>query len=313
MSNILYLGSQDFYVGQGSKGPVICCTINGVVFVMFHADPQKCQNCDVAKPEFQQLPHIISGAKFAYCNMSRCEDLAEMSFKTITPLNRVPLFILFVNGRPFMNYTGQRQLKHFAEFMQLALQRLQQQTVFGSNGQAEILSPEQAEKENGNLPYDYDYVTVTNPTMIGQVTCEEGVCYLMPAKEGYGGTEDASKRQAMNPMQQPVALGQQQQQRSPAMPQQMQGPPPQQQYRAVAPPQQQYMNRMPQQQPQQPYYPPQQQQFQQPYYAPVQQPYYPPPQAATSRPMMTQAQQQMYPAAQQQPYYPPQQQYYQQR
>jgi len=306
MSNILYLGSQDFYVGQGSKGPVICCTINGVVFVMFHADPQKCQNCDVAKPEFQQLPHIISGAKFAYCNMSRCEDLAEMSFKTITPLNRVPLFILFVNGRPFMNYTGQRQLKHFAEFMQLALQRLQQQTVFGSNGQAEILSPEQAEKENGNLPYDYDYVTVTNPTMIGQVTCEEGVCYLMPAKEGYGGTEDASKRQAMNPMQQ-------QQQRSPAMPQQMQGPPPQQQYRAVAPPQQQYMNRMPQQQPQQPYYPPQQQQFQQPYYAPVQQPYYPPPQAATSRPMMTQAQQQMYPAAQQQPYYPPQQQYYQQR
>ena len=77
MNNLFYLGDQDFYVSQGPKGPVICSTQKGVLFVFFHADSNVCKYCDTAKPEFMQLPHIIGGSKFGLCNLTRFKQLAQ--------------------------------------------------------------------------------------------------------------------------------------------------------------------------------------------------------------------------------------------
>jgi len=297
MSSVLYLGEQDFYVGKGNRGNVICCNQPGVVFVMFHADPKVCQFCDLAKPEFMQIGQVIASAKFALCNLSRCKGLVTQSFQTITPLDKVPLFILFVNGRPFMNYNGEKQLNAFAEFMQQALQRLQQATIQTNNGGTNVASfgSDNPVKTAHGIEYDYDYITVTNSSMIGQVTCtDEGVCYLT-AKESYGPMNADKTGNNPHSQQQP------QQQRQP-QPQQAYRPPPQ-----MAQPQ---MAQMQPQMGQQMYYP--QQQFQQqqyPAYQPVQQPYYPMQQP--TRPLMTQPQQQYYaPQPQQIAYQPPQQQQY---
>ena len=293
MNNTQYLGEFDFEVSKSAKGPVIATKVPGVVFVMFHADPGVCQACDLAKPEFGQLFQHFPSAKFAYCNLSRNQRLSSMSFQTITPLNKVPLFIVFVNGRPFVNYTGERQFKFFAEFMQQVLQRLASQQVQTSNGQSHTFSSDDyMEKTAHGIAYDYDYVTVNNSSTMGQVTCtEEGVCYLTAAESQ--GPMTADVRNQRNPMNDQVPLGQMAHQNQRTFAQQPQP--------------QQYMNR--QQQQQQPYYPPQQppQQFQQPaYYPQVQQPYYPP--QYTQQPNMTHAQPQYYPRQQQQAYYPPQQQ-----
>lgn len=253
MNNLLYLGEQEFYVDKGTKGPVICTQQQGVIFVMFHANPGQCQFCDIAKPEFMKLAQIIAGAKFGLCNLMQCANLVERSQRTIMPLRNVPLFILFYNGRPFINYSGEKQLKHFARFMQEMLQRLSNQQVF-SQGGFQQLSLEEAEKTPHGLAYDYDSVSSSDPNTCSLTCNEDGVCYLA-SKEIYGA----------------------QQQQPP--PQQQQSPPPmmmqQQQQQPYYPPQQ------PQQfyqQPQQPYYPQQQQQQYNPYInqqQQQQQPYYP--------------------------------------
>lgn len=133
-----------------------------------------------------------------------------------------------------MNYTGEKTVKHFAEFMQNVMQRLQQQQVFSQPGQQPAtMSVEQTEKTPHGIAYDYDYVTVTNPSLIGSVTCnDEGVCYLT-AKES--GLQAESKPQQ---------------------------PPPQ-------PAPQQYQPQRPYQPPQQAIYQPQYTE-QQPYYPPAQ-------------------------------------------
>jgi hypothetical protein len=292
MNNCLFLGEQDFYVGQGKRGPVVCSTQNGVLFVMFHADPNVCPNCDVAKPEFMQLSQVINGAKFGLCNLNRAKNLVDSSFNTITPLNVVPLFILFVNGRPFMNYNGQRQLKHFAEFMQVAMKRLSEQQTFGANGQPQgtvNAVTQDAEVTPHGIAYDYDYVTVTNPTTIGNVTCEEGVCYLT-AGESYSGGDSAKPSNGLSQSRGPPSA-------IPQQPQYMQQRQAQYQQGMQNPAMPQYGYAQPS--PQQAYYPPQQMQQMQRYAQPqaAQQAYYPPPQA-------------YYPPQQQmaqQAYYPPQQ------
>ena len=288
MSNLLYLGQQEFYVDRGTKGPVVFCALKGVVFVMFHANPQVCQFCDIAKPEFIQLAQIIGGAKFGLCNLSQYPELVQMSANTITPLNKVPLFILFVNGRPFMNYEGPKLIKHFAEFMQQALARLQSQQVFSAAGVA-TMSLEETEKTPHGLAYDYDYVTVSNPSTMGSVTCnEDGVCYLT-SKEALGSLEEKPNQQhPMNSQShQQSASGQMQQyrQQQPYYPQQ------QQQQQAYQQQQQQYGGGVPQM------------------YRPAAQPYYPPQQQQQYGGGYTQAQQNyMYQQRPQQAYYPPQQQ-----
>ena len=291
MSNLLYLGEQDFYVDKGTKGPVICLQYKDIHFVFFHANKDVCSYCDTAKPEFIKLAQFISGAKFGLCNLSTESNLITKSLNTVIPLNKVPLFILFVNGRPFMNYTGEKTLNHFVEFMQNVIKRLKTQQVFNQDG-VQTATLEQTEKTPHGLAYDYDYVSISNPNL-GNITCtEEGICYLT-AKEAHGTTstpastqqspQHSEKRQQAPyhpPQQQQQPQRQPQPQQYQPHPQQYQQPPQQPQYQQPRQPQQQPQY---QQQPQQQYYPqqapPQPQYFQQQpqnrQQYPLQQPQYP--------------------------------------
>ena len=304
MANLLYLGDQDFYLDKNPKtnNLVVCTTQKDVIFVMFHADQGRCSYCEAAKPEFLKLAQIIQGAKFGLCNLSRFEGLVQKSMSPgcLTPLNKVPLFILFVKGRPFLNYTGEKTLKHFAEFMQKALLRLQEQQVFNQQGNVQTMSAEAMERTPHGLAYDYDYTTVTNSSTIGQITCsDEGVCYLTSKECGLGGCDVKSGGSQQQP---PPQQSQQQSFHAPSnvmnqgIYQQHSAPTYQVQQQQMFQPQQ--PNTYQQQRMNQPYYPPQQQQQQQQQQPRMTQPYYPP----------QQQQQQYYPPQQQQPQYYQQQQ-----
>jgi Thioredoxin len=307
-NNLLYLGEQDFYVdGKGSKGPVICLMHKDIHFVFFHANKDVCSYCDSAKPEFMKLAQFISGAKFGLCNLSTDANLISKSLNTIIPLNKVPLFILFVNGRPFMNYTGEKTFNHFVEFMQNVIKRLQTQQVFNQDG-VQTATLEQTEKTAHGLAYDYDYVSVSNPNL-GSITCtEEGICYLT-AKEAHGTVATPSPTQqspqhSEKRQQAPYHPPPQQQQQQPQRPPQQQQQPqrlPQPQYQPQ--PQPQYFQQ-PQGQSQQQYYPQQQPQYFQPQPQLQQQPQYF--QQSQGRPQLQN--QPQYPLQQQPRYAPSQQQ-----
>ena len=306
MSNLFYLGEQDFFLSQGTSGMVVSCNQRGICFVMFHADTGVCPHCDNAKPEFQQLSRIIPGARFGLCNMSRCPNLMAQSLRTQTPLNRVPVFLLFINGRPWLTYAGEKQVKHFANFMQQAMQRIQNQQSFGvstnSDGQFNV---EDVTAEG--MPYDYDLVTVTNSSVIGQMTCtDDGVCYLTSKESGLGDgvTPEQNPQCSLPsavPMNQPSGV--------PQAPQAYRG---QEGYRPQAQP---YYPpnasaQVPQAQPHVPVGQPQRfapQHAQQAYYPPQQpqQPYYPPQHAPAAQAYRQPAPPNAYPQPQYNAGYPP--------
>lgn len=163
--NLIHLRSDDFEIKDGSKGPTLCLKFPDLTFVMFHADPQRCAHCEELLPEFRKLPYIIGGCKFALINLNRYPDLVRMSKSTTTPLEYVPYLVLYINGRPFIRYEGDKNLESLAEFIAEFMNRLKNQTNFVSTQKTVKL-------ENEIPPY-----SVAIPY---SVVCDDdkGVCYL---------------------------------------------------------------------------------------------------------------------------------------
>ncbi len=212
---------------NGPRGPVVCTKQTGIMFVMFMADPNVCKFCDLAKPEFMQLPHIINNVKFGICNLSRCPNLQARSMETITPLQKVPTFIVYINGRPTINYDNERTTKHFAEFMKQVISKLQQpqqggqQAQYGANGMT--TSGEQVEKTAYGVAYDHDILTINDPSQMSGVTCsEDGVCYFTNAEVGVNKQAALTQAQAQIQQQQ-QQMGMQQPMQHQQMQQQQMG------------------------------------------------------------------------------------------
>jgi len=167
MSNsIIYLNNNDFYIGEGSKGKVLCTNIKELVFVLFHADLDKCKYCEDVIPEFKQLPHAISSCRFALVNLNKNLDIVKMSNETIAQFSYVPYMILYVNGRPFIRYDGDRNAKDMADFVMEVLSRLKSNNTFAN-------APKKVKQENNVIPG----YSIAIPY---SVVCddEKGVCYL---------------------------------------------------------------------------------------------------------------------------------------
>ena len=104
MSSLLFLSADDFVVQQGEKGPLLCHEIRGFSLVMFYST--KCVYCQKLIPTFKRLPDIVNGCQFGMINVSTNKHLIQMARQTITPIEYVPLIILYINGRPYMRYEG---------------------------------------------------------------------------------------------------------------------------------------------------------------------------------------------------------------
>lgn len=116
MSSLLYLLPNDFRIEQGSKGPILCNNIQGMCLVFFYS--KKCVHCQNFLPAFKTLPHQVPGCMFAEANVTiKNQALIQMSRATVTPIEFVPLMILYVNGKPFMKYQGPRSLPDIIRFI----------------------------------------------------------------------------------------------------------------------------------------------------------------------------------------------------
>jgi hypothetical protein len=94
-NNIIFLNSNDFFVGEGSKGKVLCTNVKELIFVMFHADLNKCKYCEEAIPEFKQLPFVVFLFEFVQHDISTCMSVVPF----VHLLQRVSMSIVYWDAR----------------------------------------------------------------------------------------------------------------------------------------------------------------------------------------------------------------------
>ena len=131
MNSLLFLSEQDFSIQQGKKGHLLCNNLPGVSLVLFYS--KQCPHCSDVFPIFKTLPQVVYGCQFALLNISMNTNVARMSQRTIAPITHVPFIILYVNGRPFMKYNGEKSLRAIAGFVNEVLSRIQSKKNFSSN------------------------------------------------------------------------------------------------------------------------------------------------------------------------------------
>lgn len=119
MEGLIQLTDGQFSLVKEGNVNVMRCTIPGIVFIMF-----KTTRCEYSKEVTPILNHLAKHdlrIKWGVANLTLYKNISMMSKSTTTIIKGVPTFILYVNGRPHINYKGKRNLEHIAEFVNKAL------------------------------------------------------------------------------------------------------------------------------------------------------------------------------------------------
>jgi thioredoxin-like negative regulator of GroEL len=131
MSGLLFLTHEDFYIGKGTKGNILCNSIKGLSLVFFYST--KCHICQAFIPSYKKLPGNVKGCHFSMVNVSQYQKIVGMSNNTITPIQYVPYIVLYVNGKPYIKYEGEYDTREIAEFIMEVSNTLSQKEKFFSN------------------------------------------------------------------------------------------------------------------------------------------------------------------------------------
>jgi thioredoxin-like negative regulator of GroEL len=158
MNGLLFLSSEDFFVNENQSEKLLNCQVNqGLVLVLFYST--QCEHCQKAIPVFRQLPQMIHGCSFAMINVSTNAKVVHMSRTTISPIQYVPLVVLYVNGEPYYKYKGTIALPEIQKFIVQMSQMLESKQQFVNQA---------PQKPSKRIP---EYT-------IGIPHCDEDVCYL---------------------------------------------------------------------------------------------------------------------------------------
>ena len=167
MSGLLFLSSDDFYVAQGQKGSILCSSMKGFSVVLFYST--QCVHCQTLIPIFKSLPNTIAGFQFGMINVSTNKNVVMLSKQTIAPITYVPYIVFFVDGKPFMKYSGPYEMSEIKRFIIEVANNLKSKQKFYEETQKKQV----AEKK---IP----------AYTIGHPKCDDDVCYL-EFEEAYQG------------------------------------------------------------------------------------------------------------------------------
>lgn len=96
----MFLTPNDFAI---QNGELVKPNDQGYSFVFLFTND--CRWCDDVKPAFNYLSRMIRGVNFAYMDVAQNNwQLRDMSLRTGTPIEYVPLLILFANGRQIAQF-----------------------------------------------------------------------------------------------------------------------------------------------------------------------------------------------------------------
>lgn len=96
----MFLTPNDF---ANQNGELVKPNDQGYSFVFLFTND--CRWCDDVKPAFNYLSKMIRGVNFAYMDVAQNNwQLRNMSLRTSTPIEYVPLLLLFANGRQIAQF-----------------------------------------------------------------------------------------------------------------------------------------------------------------------------------------------------------------
>lgn len=96
----MFLTPNDFAI---QNGELVKPNDQGYSFVFLFTN--ECRWCDDVKPAFNYLSKMIRGVNFAYMDVAQNNwSLRDMSLRTRTPIEYVPLLLLFANGRQIAQF-----------------------------------------------------------------------------------------------------------------------------------------------------------------------------------------------------------------
>ena len=128
MSGLLFLTQDDFFIGKGTKGNLLCHSIKGISLVFFYST--RCNYCQGFIPIYKTLPGNIKGCHFAMVNVSQNPNIIAMSKDTICEIQYVPYIVLYVNGKPYIRYDGPYDAQEVASFVIEVSNKLQSKEQF---------------------------------------------------------------------------------------------------------------------------------------------------------------------------------------
>jgi hypothetical protein len=169
MNSIIRLRLDDFEIQKGTKGQLLCVGIKGISMVMFYSP--LCKNiCMPLLPQFNQLPNIISNVKFCTLNINEHVGIIPLSEHTISPIKFVPFIILYVDGRPFLQYDDQPVLSKMVDFVKYSLKLIESKRSFIDKG---------AKVDQAEIPK----YTIGKPYL--EFKCDENGLCLLTQNEAY--------------------------------------------------------------------------------------------------------------------------------
>jgi len=96
----MFLTPNDFAI---QNGELVKLNDQGYSFVFFLTND--CVYCADVKPAFNYLSKMIRGVNFAYMDVNQNNNkLPNMSLRTTSPIEYVPLLLLFANGRKIAQF-----------------------------------------------------------------------------------------------------------------------------------------------------------------------------------------------------------------
>jgi hypothetical protein len=115
MNGLIFLSSGDFTLHQGTKGPIMCTSIPDLSLILFYST--KCEYCHDFLEAWRRLPGSLAGCQYGICNVGKNKGAILMSKETIAPIEFVPYVLLYINGKPYMNYQGSPAIKDILDFV----------------------------------------------------------------------------------------------------------------------------------------------------------------------------------------------------
>ena len=178
MSGLLFLTADDFHVENGTKGKILCNPIPSFSLVLFYST--QCTHCKTLVPIFKKLPGTIGGCQFGLLNIGSNMKLVQKSKGTVTEIQYVPLIILYVNGKPFMRYSGKYKKEDIIEFVVSMSKRVQSKEAFNQKKTPAPPDPSVKEKAHSGIPeYSIGRSRRGHSVKIGDATHgRTDVCYL---------------------------------------------------------------------------------------------------------------------------------------
>jgi hypothetical protein len=141
------LTQANFLKAKAGSTQILTVNIKGPLLVFFRlsADP----NCKEFEPVFAELSKVEGRVAYGSLDLKAYRDVGVASKETNTPINSVPILILYIDGYPKAKYNGTRNITSIRNFISQMFKPQQQQSQ-QQNQQQQFMTPLQNDPQGGS-------------------------------------------------------------------------------------------------------------------------------------------------------------------